>query len=271
MLVNNTDKSTTKPKWLSFLGIRVQALTVDDIIAAIRHSIAENVTAVIANHNLHSLCLFHKQPAMRQFHALADYAHVDGMSVVLLARAFGLRLGRDHRTGYMDLLPELAAAASAEHWKIFYLGSKPGVARRAALLLQKEYPGLQLETHHGYFDVTPGSIENEAVLQSIREYAPDVLLVGMGMPRQEEWVTANRDRLDAHAILCSGALMDYVAGEIPTPPRWLGRMGLEWLYRLVSEPERLFHRYVIEPWSLLKVVGKELVSRRLRVNYEPGE
>jgi N-acetylglucosaminyldiphosphoundecaprenol N-acetyl-beta-D-mannosaminyltransferase len=77
-------------------------------------------------------------------------------------------------------------------------------------------------------------------------------MVGMGMPRQEVWVLENREDIDARALFCCGALMDYVAGEIPTPPRWIGRLGFEWLYRLLSEPSRLWRRYLLEPWSVME-------------------
>jgi N-acetylglucosaminyldiphosphoundecaprenol N-acetyl-beta-D-mannosaminyltransferase len=112
-------------------------------------------------------------------------------------------------------------------------------------------PGLQIATAHGYFDRSPGSIENEAVLAQINAYQPHILLVGMGMPLQEHWLIDMFDRIDANVLMNVGAIMDYFAGEIPTPPRWMGRVGLEWLYRLGSEPRRLWQRYLVEPWLLL--------------------
>jgi N-acetylglucosaminyldiphosphoundecaprenol N-acetyl-beta-D-mannosaminyltransferase len=105
-----------------------------------------------------------------------------------------------------------------------------------------------MDASHGYFD--PGGEENERVLRAIEAFAPDVLLVGMGMPRQEHWIMDNLDRLGSTVLLPCGASIDYVAGEIPTPPRWAGRWGLEWLYRLLAEPGRLWKRYLIEPWFL---------------------
>jgi N-acetylglucosaminyldiphosphoundecaprenol N-acetyl-beta-D-mannosaminyltransferase len=136
---------------------------------------------------------------------------------------------------------------------VFYLGSKPGVAERSAQTLREQYPTLQIATAHGYFDSNSGSAENQDVLDTINAYQPNLLMVGMGMPRQERWVLENRKHLSANAIVPSGALMDYLAGEIPTPPRWTGRFGVEWLYRLLCEPKRLAFRYLIEPWFVLNV------------------
>jgi N-acetylglucosaminyldiphosphoundecaprenol N-acetyl-beta-D-mannosaminyltransferase len=261
-LEKKQDEQIPSHDWMSFLGIRVQALTASDLVGAIRENAHSRRPLIISNHNLHSFCIFHRDERMQEFHRVANMTHIDGMSLIALGRMCGQPLKREHRTGYMDLLPELLEAASREGWRVFYLGSKPGVAAKASILLRKRYSGLQMKTHHGYFDAAPGSRENEAILQEIAAYAPQVLLVGMGMPRQETWLLQNRDRIQASAVLCSGALMDYVAGEIATPPRWLGQIGLEWLYRLVTEPNRLFHRYLVEPWSVLGIILKELTVNR---------
>jgi N-acetylglucosaminyldiphosphoundecaprenol N-acetyl-beta-D-mannosaminyltransferase len=92
----------------------------------------------------------------------------------------------------------------------------------------------------------------------------------MGMPRQEWWILDNLDRISANIVLQAGACFDYVAGEVPLPPRWMGQLGLEWLYRLVSEPGRLWRRYLVEPWSLLIPAGSDLFHRRAHRAQEPG-
>jgi N-acetylglucosaminyldiphosphoundecaprenol N-acetyl-beta-D-mannosaminyltransferase len=86
----------------------------------------------------------------------------------------------------------------------------------------------------------------------------------MGMPRQEIWVLNNLEKLHAKVILTCGACMDYIAGEIPTPPRWMGRVGLEWLYRLLSEPGRLWKRYLVEPWFLGGLLVRDLWELRIK-------
>ncbi|RUT04502.1 hypothetical protein DSM107010_57820 [Chroococcidiopsis cubana SAG 39.79] len=86
-------------------------------------------------------------------------------------------------------------------------------------------------------------------------------MLGIGMPRQEHWILDNLDRLSANAILTAGAAMDYVAGAVPTPPRWAGQFGLEWLFRLLAEPQRLWRRYSIEPWLILRLFATELLVK----------
>jgi N-acetylglucosaminyldiphosphoundecaprenol N-acetyl-beta-D-mannosaminyltransferase len=122
--------------------------------------------------------------------------------------------------------------------------------------MRAKHPGLLIRTHHGHFNAERSSAENRRVLAEINDYDPDILMVGMGMPRQEIWVLENNAAISARAVYCCGALMDYVAGEIPTPPRWIGALGFEWLYRLFSEPARLWQRYLIEPWFVLGRLGR---------------
>lgn len=231
-----------------FLGIEVDELTQQELNAAVERVIENGARATIANHNLHSLYLFHRSRELREFFHASEYVHADGMGIVLLSRLCGGRLRREHRTTYADWLPVLMRLAAEKHWRVFYVGSKPGVAERGARVLREQCPGLQIETHSGYFDCGADSAENRRVIEQIAEARPHLLLVGMGMPRQEHWIARNLQALECNAILTAGAAIDYVAGAVPTPPRWAGRVGFEWLFRLAAEPKRLSKRYLVEPW-----------------------
>lgn len=249
---------------MSLLGLPVNSLNKDDLVNLVSEAIATQRRYIIGNHNLHSVYVSQRESRMRDFYHRADFVHVDGMSLVLIGRMLGLPLERKHRTGYMDLLPSLFERASEKCWKVFYLGSKPGVAARAAAILEKKYPNLQMRVRHGYFNIADPE-QNSLVLSEIAAFEPNLLLIGMGMPRQEIWILDNLASIRANAVFCCGALMDYVAGEIPTPPRWLGQIGLEWLYRLVAEPQRLWKRYLVEPWSVAVVLAREIALGKSRI------
>jgi len=246
----------------TLLGVVVDPLTIAELNERIAKAVNQGERLIIAHHNLHSVYLYHRDPKMRAFFARAQVVHIDGMPLVYWARVLGYPVRKQHRVTYVDWVHPLMATAAAEGWRVFYLGGKPGVAARAAEKLRRQYPGLVLETRHGYF--TPE--ENDAVLEEIARFQPHVLMVGMGMPRQEHWVLDNLERISANAILTAGACFDYVAGVIPTPPRWMGRVGLEWLYRLWSEPRRLARRYLLEPWFLVPLALKDLSARFHRVS-----
>lgn len=256
----------------AFLGIRVHAMMPGDHNRIIRRAIEERRREIIGNHNLHSVYLFRRDTRFQQFFTLAHWVFIDGMPIIWLGRCCGLPLRRTNRMTSIDWLPALLAEAADRGWRVFALGSTPEVGRRAIEVFKQRFPELQMRTHHGFFDMAKGSQESKAVLDAIRAFQPHILLVCMGMPRQEYWIHDNWDRLHANAVLPMGAALDYWAGVIPTPPRWMGRVGLEWLYRLLSEPKRLWRRYLVEPWALLAPLAAELlrISRRLPSSKRPG-
>jgi len=246
---------------ISLLGFRVNTFSDRDVVALIRRAIDQGHHYVLGNHNLHSLYLWNREPRMREFHEMADYVLIDGMPLILLGRMVGLRLKREHRSTSLDFIPLLLPEAVREGWRIYYLGSRPGVAERAATKLRAKYPELHIRSHHGYFNPAKSGEENREVLDHINAYSPHILLVGMGMPRQEIWILENRADIAANVVSPCGAHMDYTAGEIPTAPRWLALIYLEWLYRLIAEPRRLWRRYLLEPWFVLPILARKFVSR----------
>ncbi len=250
---------------MSLLGVDVHALTVEEFNRIIADAITAGRRCVIASQNLHSVYLYHHDLRTRQFCAQADYFHIDGMALVILGRFwYSLPLRRDHRVTHADWMDLLMATAAAEGWRVFYLGSRPGVVERGAEILRARHPKLQIQTSHGHFDVSQQGEQNRSVVARIRQYNPHILMVGMGQPRQEHWILDNLPHLTANAIITTGAAMDYIAGVVPTPPRWSGRLGLEWMFRLASEPKRLWRRYLLEPWFIARLLLTESVtSKRL--------
>ena len=235
-----------------FLGVTLQPRSMLEMNKLVERGIRERQRWIIANHNLHSVYLFHRYPRLREFYSDVNWTYLDGMPLVALGRLYGYPLQRKQRVTHADWMGPLMELAAARGWRVFNLGSPPQGAERGAAQLRKLYPALQIEVSDGYFDARRDSDENEALVARINAYSPDLLMVGMGMPRQEFWTQENFARLKAHVILSSnGAAFEYVAGAVPTPPRWAGWMGLEWVFRLVNEPRRLFARYLIEPWYIL--------------------
>ena len=242
------------PPHITLLGVTVHPICIPSLIQVIATAITRRERWIIAHHNLHSIYLYQRDPKMRAFYEQAQIVYIDGMPLVYWGRVLGYPLRRDQRITSLDWIHLLIATAAHNRWRIFYLGGKPGIAAIAAEQLRQQFPALQIVTHHGYFQLA----ENKTVLAAIAAFQPDLLIVGMGMPRQEHWILDNLDHLTAHTIINIGACFDYIAGAIPTPPRWMGRVGLEWLYRLYSEPSRLARRYLVEPWALLPLMARDL-------------
>ena len=252
------DPSAT-PRRIRLLGGDVDVMTRDDLLDFIARRVADGRPAVVANHNLHSLHLWRRTPEMAALYARADRIEIDSTPLVAWGRLMGEAVSRDNRLTYLDWREAFWSRAAREGWRVFHLGCAPGVGDAAVGAIQARHPGVSLTSRHGFFDVE--GAENETVLAQIAEAAPDILLVGMGMPRQEAWIEANRARLPPCVVMPVGGALAYEAGATATPPRWTGRLGLEWLWRFGTEPGRLFHRYFVEPWALTPQAALDLRRR----------
>ena len=245
---------------IRLLGAEMDVTTAPRVFDFTAARLAEGRGGLVANHNLHSLHLLRRRPELAAFFASADVIEIDSTPLIAWARLMGHRLSSENRCTYLDWRDAFWARAQAEDWRVFHLGCAPEVGSRAVSAIRKSFAGVEIGERNGFFDMA--GAENEAVLAQIAAFDPDVLFVGMGMPRQEEWILANRARLGRAVIFPIGAAFDYEAGIVPTPPRWAGRFGLEWLFRFAVEPRRLFERYFIEPWSLVPGAMAD-VRRRL--------
>jgi N-acetylglucosaminyldiphosphoundecaprenol N-acetyl-beta-D-mannosaminyltransferase len=256
-----------KPR-LRLLGAEVDRITPAEMLAFAAGCVKAGRQAIVANHNAHSLYLAPRSAPMRALYARADVIEIDSVPMILWGRLLGHAVSRAHRCNYLDFRGAFWDLATAEGWRVFHLGCKPGVGEAAREAITARHPGVELGLRHGYFDVD--GPENDEVLAQIDAFRPDVILVGMSMPRQEAWISANLDRLPKAVIFPIGAAFDYEAGVVATPPRWTGRMGVEWLYRLIQEPRRLFVRYVLEPWALIPAARSDL-ARAPRFGHSPPE
>ncbi len=251
---------------VSLMGADLDPVTPDQVMAFIDRRAGRGRKAVIGNHNLHSLYLLRANPGMRAFFAKADLIQIDSVPLILWGMALGQPVDWGHRSTYLDWHERFWLMASERGWRVFLLGSAPGVADKAIRRVQGRWPTVSLASHHGYFDHRAESDQNQAVLETINAFRPDVILVGMGMPIQEIWIAQNEERLATGVLLSVGGAFDYEAGVQIPAPRWIGRLGMEWLFRFVIQPRRLFSRYFIEPWGLVSVAMDDLrlarVSRR---------
>lgn len=243
---------------IDVLGVGVDPITVAELHAEIARLARGGKLGLVLNVNAHCLNLCYRDSALRDSLNSADVVFCDGAGVMLAARMLGGRIPA--RITYAAWIWRLASFAAAEGFSLYFLGARPGVAQEAARKLREHYPGLRLVgVRHGYFDHSAGSAENEAVLEEINAAAPDILLVGLGMPLQEIWLTENRHGLEAGLALTCGAAFDYASRRVRRGPRLLTESGLEWLARLLHEPRRLWRRYLLgNPLFLLRVLRQLL-------------
>jgi N-acetylglucosaminyldiphosphoundecaprenol N-acetyl-beta-D-mannosaminyltransferase len=251
--------SPDEGRW-PLLGVAVHAVTMDELHDLMARALSTGEQITIVSQNAHGVYSYHRNPFMQDLHR-RSYVRIDGIPLLWWGRALGYPFNKSHRMGWVDWMPGFLRMAGSAGWKVYYLGGPPGVAEQGVAELSSAHPAIFVGTHHGHFDQRSGSDENSAVIASINSVKPDVLMVGMGMPRQERWVLANAEVLQVPVIVTCGAAIEYFAGTMETPPRWLGNVGLEWLYRLIKEPRRLGFRYLVETWSLIPLIIMDVARR----------
>lgn len=247
---------------IQIMGQDVDVMTGAQVLDWIQLTARGRQRGIVANHNLHSLYLVNRHPEMAQLYEMADVIQIDSMPLIKFGQMTGKPVGPQHRSTYLDWRDDFWSMTQRFGLRVFYLGGEPGVASGAVRMMEMAYPDLRFSGRDGFFDVTQDGAENQKVLSTIRQFAPDILMVGMGMPRQEAWIAANYRELPPCVIMPVGAAFDYEVGVQKAAPRWMGEWGVEWLYRLCADPRRLASRYLYEPWFLIKPAMTDLLKRQ---------
>lgn len=226
------------------LGRRMTLMTVPAIVDAIRSAIAHNRQLTIGHYNVHGFNLSMQLPWFHNFLQTADITHCDGMGLIKALSFLGMDLPREYGVSHTLLMPTLLDECERQGLKMFLLGAQPQSLSAALQTLREQYPNASFSGHHGYFP-RYNLQANAGVVEAINAAQPDILLVCMGMPIQEEWVLHHREQLNVKAVLMGGAIIDRLAGQVANCPSLLSNIGLEWTYRLLREPRRLGARYLL--------------------------
>lgn len=207
--------------------------------------------------NVDHLVMLREHAGMQAAYVDADMVITDGMPIVLASRF--LKKPVPERVTGADLVPALFEAATSERPLTTYLlGAGAGVAEEAAKNIESRWPAVSVVgTYSPPFGFENDAAENDAILQRIRDAKPDTLVVGLGAPKQELWVHQHRQEIDAKISFCVGATIDFLSGQLPRAPQWMQNFGLEWFYRTISEPRRLFKRYAYDAMIFPQLVWKE--------------
>lgn len=231
---------------ITLLGVPIDSLTLADLLERVEMMLQSGKASRIMYVNVHCMNLALSEAKFYRILNQVNLVYCDGAGIVLGARLHGLFLpGR--MTG-ADWIYDLCALCEKKKYSVFFLGAEPGIAQTAISKLKKEYPLLNVAgSHHGYFTER----ENDALINKINESKADILLVGMGSPIQEYWIDEHFAGLNIPLIWAMGAVMDYIAGKVPRAPQWMLNNRLEWLYRFIVEPKRMWRRYLIGNLSFL--------------------
>jgi N-acetylglucosaminyldiphosphoundecaprenol N-acetyl-beta-D-mannosaminyltransferase len=234
---------------LYVLGVRVDDMTTDEMLTLVEQFIAERAPHQLCTVNPEFIMAAQQDETFRQVINHAAVCLPDGIGVLWAARRLEHPLRE--RVAGSDMVEQIAARAARAGWRIYFLGAAPGVADKAAAILQSRYPGLVVA---GTFAGSPALDEQDALVERIRSTQPDVLFVAFGAPAQDVWIARNQPRLQAPIAVGVGGAFDFIAGVSRRAPMWVQRLGLEWLHRLYCEPWR-WRRQLALPrfaWRVLR-------------------
>jgi N-acetylglucosaminyldiphosphoundecaprenol N-acetyl-beta-D-mannosaminyltransferase len=243
-------------KTVNILGIPVDCVTMDEAVGKIGKFMEEGGVHAVYTPNAEIMMAARRDPVLRDILANADMVTADGAGVVLASRILGRRV--PEKVSGIDLVVNIFKAYANKGIRVFLFGSKPGVAEEAAGNITRDYPGIVVAgCRNGYFTADQ---END-IISEINAAKADILLVALGAPKQEYWISSYKDKLDSRVCIGVGGTLDILSGRKRLAPDFFRRNGLEWLYRLIREPKRA-RRMLDLPRFMICVLSSALTSRK---------
>lgn len=245
---------------VDLLGVRVSAITLPQALDALDHWITAGIKTYVCVTGVHGVMESRRDPALREIHNAAGLVTPDGMPLVWWTHWCGWR--HTGRVYGPDLLLGCCERSRTTGYRHFFYGGQEGVADLLARRLTKRFPWLSVAG-----TCTPpfrplSAEEDEQVVHRINEAAPDIVWVGLGTPKQEYWMAEHVGRIEAPVLIGVGAAFDFHAGLKAQAPRWMQRSGLEWLFRLATEPRRLWRRYLQNNPAFVALTLREMWRQR---------
>ena len=245
----------------NILGVGISAITLNQAVEQISAWIDQRTRRYVSVCTVHTIMECQRNSTVRQAINQASLATPDGMPLVWLSR-WG---GHDHvsRVYGPDLMLALCQHSLKHGDRHYFYGGAEGIPDLLSTKLQARFPDLQIAGRYSppFRSLTPK--ENARIVQQINQAQPDIVWVGLGTPKQDLWMAAQRAELTAPVLIGVGAAFDFLAGRIPQAPYWMQRRGLEWLFRLWQEPRRLWYRYLVyNPLFVLLYLAQSLKIKR---------
>ena len=250
------------PDTLALFGLPITSVTMREAVSRIAGYIHSGKTHQIATANLDFARNALRNDYLQRIICECSMVLPDGAPMLWASALFGAPL-RERVTG-VDLIPELARLSVREGITLFFLGSTEATSRAAAEALEQQFPGVHIVGRSCPPMAPLHAMDNEAILREIEAAAPDVLLVGLGNPKQEIWIHRHRDRLRVPVSIGIGGALDMIAGKLQRAPRWVQSLHLEWAYRMAQEPRRLLPRYLRDAAALITHLPLVLAANRMQ-------
>ena len=248
-------------KDIEIIGIRIHQLNLKEAISQIESFIRSGDKHQVCVTNVYSVVTMQKDEEFRKINNSSSLVVADGMPLVWVSKLYGQSI--PERVSGSDILYRLCKIAVKKQYKLFFLGSTKETLDKMCSNLAKSFPGLQIVgVYSPPFKDCFSEADNSIMIDKVNEAKPDILWVGMTAPKQEKWIYHNLDKLNVQVAIGIGAVFDFVAGKVKRAPKWMQKIGLEWLFRLTQEPRRLWRRYLVGNTIFIWLVLKEFVRTR---------
>jgi len=245
---------------VNLLGVGISAINMTQAVEAIEDWIKQGQQHYVCVTPAHAVMECYLQPELRPIFNGSGLTTPDGMAIVWLLRLKGRN--QVSRVYGPDLMLSVCEHSIDRGYKHFFYGGVPGVADELAARLQTCFPGLQVAGTYSPPFHPLSSREDEAIVERINRTLPDIVWIGISSPKQERWMSEHVGKLSAPVLIGVGAAFDFLSGRKKQAPRWIQRSGMEWLFRLASEPRRLWPRYANYPLFVLLVLAQALRLKR---------
>lgn len=249
-----------KPERVNVLGLGISAVNLDAAVQWVHHCIERREKTYICVATVHGVMECQQDSELMEIFNASGLVTADGMPLVWILRSRGY--ANQTRVYGPDLMLEICRSSVEHGYRHFMYGGAPGVAESLAKILADTMDGIQIVGTHSppFHELTEA--EDSEIVREINSARPDIVWVGLGTPKQERWMADHLKRLNASVLIGVGAAFDFLSGNKAQAPRWMRNNGLEWAFRLATEPRRLWKRYLIyNPWFLYKL-GVEAVRSR---------
>lgn len=237
------------------LNTYVNNVDMKETVSAIESMIKDGGKHYVVAINVDVVMKIEEDTYLKEITDNADMVLVDGKPLIWISNLH--KRSVKAKISGSDLVPILCKVAAKKGHTIFIIGGKDGIADQAKKKLEEKHPEIKVVgTYAPPFGFEKDEEELEKINAMISEAHPDLLIACFGCPKQEKWIYENYKKYDAKVSVCAGATVDFLAGNINRAPKWMSEHGLEWFYRFLQEPKRMFKRYFIDDVKILKLVKK---------------
>lgn len=245
---------------MKFMNTEIDNLTMEETLRVIDQLIHENESAYVVTPNVDHIVQLETNKELQDAYTNASLILTDGKPLLWIAKWYGTPI--KEKVSGSDLFPLLCKMSAKKGYKMFFLGAAEGVAAKAAENLKKRFSGLQVVgTYSPPFNFEKDDVEMDKIKCMIKDAKPDILIVGLGTPKQEKFMYRNCEELGVPISFGLGASFDFEAGNTKRAPKWMADHGFEWLFRITQDPRRMAKRYLVDD---LKIVGLAIKYKKRR-------